>query len=178
MVSKQFYFCLYLLFMHVNSTIMELTLISLLIASVYSQAPICSSGNNLPAFSACVRDSLTDPSGQIGPIDISSACTSYQNDQGAYFNCLCAKASAVVNCFSIFCPGDPVASSAKQSQTQFCDAAKLYPTSTTAAKTPTQASATASSTSSTTSAEKPNQNSGSIIQIVPAIITFVIGLMI
>ena len=130
----------------------------------------------MPAFSDCVRDGLTDPSGQAGPVDTASACASLQNDQAAYYSCLCSKATSVVGCYSIFCPRDPLASSAKQSQNSYCDAAKQFQSTTTAMKTLTQSGPT--SISKTPEASNPAKNSGAIFQIVPAIITFFIGLMI
>jgi hypothetical protein len=162
---------------------MKLTFITFLIASAHAQLPVCTSGLNIPAFAACARDALVDTSFQIGPTDITSACASLANDNGPYFHCLCNRAAALVNCYSIFCPADPVFSSARQSQTQYCDAAQRYPspTLTTAIKTPDQGGAarTVSPTPTLGPDKVQVKNSGVIIQtVLPAIITFIIGLMI
>ena len=155
---------------------MFFALIPLLLSYLNAQVPVCSVGDNIPAFKACARDSLTDPSGQVGPADITSACVSLQNDQPAYFDCLCAKASGIVNCYAIFCSGDASSNSAQQSQRSFCDAAKVYqPTGTTTAKTTRQTSQEPTSTTTSTN-QKPS--SGDIFNAFPIIIAFIIGLLI
>jgi hypothetical protein len=160
---------------------MDLSFITLLIASVYAQGPGCSIGNNIPAFQACARDALVDTVGQVGPTDIHMACDSLKSDQGSYYRCLCERSNSLVGCYSIFCPADPILASSKQSQIQYCEAAKQFPVSTVAVKTPTQGSPTdktAAATESATDADNSKKNSGSILLIVPGIIAFTIGLMI
>ena len=113
---------------------MILSLLSLIsfIPLILSQNPSCSSGNSIPTFSNCVRvhfinilrlkDALTDPNGQVGPTDITSACASLASDQTQYYTCLCDKAKGVLGCYSSFCPSDPSMNTASQYQVQFCGA--------------------------------------------------------
>ena len=60
-----------------------------------AQAPVCNRGPSIPTFNNCVRDTLTDANGQVGPTDPSSACASLVNDQQAYYKCLCDKSTGV-----------------------------------------------------------------------------------
>ena len=80
-----------------------LLILAVAVASILAQT--CSTGTNQPGFSECVFTYLTDPTGQPGPSDMFQACTSLQNNQGAYFTCLCEKSRAMINCYNLFCAG-------------------------------------------------------------------------
>ncbi|KAI8929102.1 hypothetical protein BC831DRAFT_444740 [Entophlyctis helioformis] len=99
-----------------------LALASALVSGVSAQT--CA-GN--PTFTECVRNSLVSPTGLVGAAIPEDACRTLQQDQTAYYTCLCARYQSVVGCYTSFCAADPGLFSAQQSSTQYCGAVAALP---------------------------------------------------
>ncbi|KAI9362428.1 hypothetical protein DFJ73DRAFT_812332 [Zopfochytrium polystomum] len=102
----------------------------------------CGDLNN--TFNTCVSNALFLPSGYVD--DIAAFCASYQGDQAKYYGCLCERATAIVNCYTLSCPSDTVNVGTPSNQkVSYCSAAAQY-SSTSSAAAATTAAATTSAT--------------------------------
>ncbi|KAJ3388826.1 hypothetical protein HDU84_009426, partial [Entophlyctis sp. JEL0112] len=104
-------------------------------------------------FNTCVANALYLPSGSYAA-SITDFCASYQSGpQGPWYVCLCNETRKIQACYENTCPNDATYSSIQSEVTQYCDAAALYvSTSTAAAAAATAATAAAAETVSAASA--------------------------
>ena len=79
-----------------------------------------------PTFNLCVRNTLVDTMGQVGPSDGYQACASLAADPAQYYPCLCNRFTGVLYCYNTYCPNDGSKVAQQQLMTQHCSAAQVY----------------------------------------------------
>ncbi|KAI9347673.1 hypothetical protein BDR26DRAFT_854546 [Obelidium mucronatum] len=111
----------------------------------------CGGASNQLTFTTCVGNALYLSSKGVTVATVEAFCESKQFDLPAWYQCLCAASQSITTCYNNTCPNDATFSTAKSSESAYCNAAsapappKVTGTATAAAASAAAAPATQAS---------------------------------